>query len=119
MPLYIDQFVQSPKKINVYFVFGILLIELCNLGLYIFYCKSVVLKSYFILLVPNPSHAIVTKWSMDVLFSVYSPCSALSHNLLQYLNPPSQYKGQCIYKQTDNSSKYLYRVHISSRRRPN
>ena len=30
-----------------------------------------VLRSYFILLVLNSTHAPVTKWSMDVLFSVY------------------------------------------------
>ena len=35
-----------------------------------------VLISYFILLVPNPAHALVTEWSMDVLFSVYSSCSS-------------------------------------------
>ena len=41
-----------------------------------------VLRSYFVLLVPNPTHAVVTKLSMGVLFSEYSSYSAALYNAL-------------------------------------
>ena len=73
----LTKYVLSREKIKVYFVCDILLTKLCKLAFKMSFRKSVVLISYFILLVPNPTHALVTKWSADVLFSVYSSCSAI------------------------------------------
>ena len=73
----LTKYVLSREKIKVYFVYDILYNKLCKLDFKISYWKSVVLRSYFILLVPNPTHALVTEWSAHILFSVYSSYSEM------------------------------------------